>query len=56
MKKDNCDWCNKSFYTEKVADDYAIEFLDWYGGLRLDQVDGKKTKKLLKIFKKEKGL
>ena len=41
---------------EVIADDYAIEFLDWYGGLRLDQVDGKKTKKLLKIFKKEKGL
>jgi hypothetical protein len=38
-----------------VADDYAIEFLDWYGGLRLDQVDGKKTKELLEIFKKEKG-
>ena len=41
---------------EKIADDYAIEFLDWYGGLRLNQVDGKKTKELLEIFKKEKGL
>ena len=41
---------------KNVSDDYAIEFLDWYGGLRLNQVDGKKTNELLEIFKKEKGL
>jgi len=45
-----------SIKCEKIADNYAIEFLDWYGGLRLDQVDGKKTKELLELFKKEKGL
>ncbi len=40
----------------EIADEFAIGFLDWYGGLRLDQVDGKETKELLEIYKKEKGL
>lgn len=35
-----------------IADEYAIEFLNWYGGLRLDQVNNKTTKELLEIFKK----
>lgn len=30
---------------------FAIDFLDWYGGLRLDEVDGKSTKELLEIYK-----
>ena len=34
-------------------DDFAVAFLDWYGGLRLDEVDGKETQELLEIFKKE---
>jgi hypothetical protein len=36
--------------------DFAIGFLDWYGGLRLDEVDNKTTEELLVIYKKEKGL
>jgi len=41
---------------EKIADDYAIEFINWY------ELDGKwieenlTSKQLLEIFKKEKGL
>ena len=35
-----------------VANNFAIEFLEWYGGLRLDEVEGKTTKQLLEIFKK----
>jgi hypothetical protein len=40
----------------KITEDFAIGFLDWYGGLRLDEVDNKTTEELLVIYKKEKGL
>ena len=56
MKKDNCYWCNKSFYTEKIADDYAIEFAEWVIDTD-NKPEGQFTiKDLLEIFKKEKGL
>ncbi len=52
---------------EKTADDYAIEFADWLNTLEAKYLIGEliligelnknpKTKELLKIFKKEKGL
>ncbi len=34
---------------EKIADDYAIEFVEWV-------IKGEIDKELLEIFKKEKGL
>lgn len=50
---------------ETIADDYAIEFLDWIedknfqvysNGWSNYQYSKKNSKELLKIFKKEKGL
>ena len=44
---------------EKIADDYAIEFLDWVDNNGLEVLWNRginKPKELLEIFKKEKGL
>ena len=54
---------------EKIADDYAIEFAEWLNTLEVIEVfdiedlnivgelnKNTKTKELLQIFKKEKGL
>ena len=53
---------------EKIADDYAIEFAEWCDNegytqvnnlslwKSLDDEQGKYSKQLLEIFKKEKGL
>ena len=54
---------------EKIADDYAIEFAEWLNTLEVIEVfdiedlnivgelnKNTKTKELLEIFKKEKGL
>jgi hypothetical protein len=45
---------NKS---EKIADDYAIEFAEWFLVCYIENNDQiASTKQLLEIFKKEKGL
>ena len=44
---------------ETIADDYAIEFLDWVDNNGLEVLWNRgtnKPKQLLEIFKKEKGL
>jgi hypothetical protein len=44
---------------EKTADDYAIEFLNWYiskSSIMDKKYIGKTSQQLLEIFKKEKGL
>jgi hypothetical protein len=44
---------------EKIADEFAIEFIDWYRKIAsiLDsKYINKSTKELLEIYKKEKGL
>jgi hypothetical protein len=40
---------------ETIADDYAIDFLEWCNKLRMHR-QGYNSKELLEIFKKEKGL
>jgi hypothetical protein len=44
---------------EKIADEFAIDFADWYLDLWLNDnnssFDNNSPKKLLEIFKKEKG-
>jgi hypothetical protein len=55
---------SKSIQCEKIADDYAIEFVEWVEKLRDSDIDSldyafwldNTTKELLEIFKKEKGL
>ena len=55
---------SKSIQCEKIADDYAIEFVEWVEKLRDSDIDSldyafwldNTTKQLLEIFKKEKGL
>lgn len=50
---------NKSIQCEKIADDYAIEFLEWVDENGLEVLWNRgtnKPKELLEIFKKEKGL
>jgi hypothetical protein len=44
---------NKS---EQIADDYAVEFLDWVFGQPKFKVKHNSKRELLEIFKKEKGL
>ena len=70
MEKYNYDWCQTNFYTEKMVDDYAIEFAEWctyyidknrnvYGDMlhaKSKYDETYTTKELLQIFKKEKGL
>jgi hypothetical protein len=49
---------NKSIQCEKIADDYAIEFLEWVDSnyLKYNNWDtDTSNKQLLEIFKKEKG-
>ena len=41
---------------ETIADDYAIEFLDWVFGQPKFKVKHNSKRELLEIFKKEKGL
>jgi hypothetical protein len=41
---------------QKIADDYAIEFVEWKGNLEYAFSDKYTTIELLEIFKKEKGL
>jgi len=44
---------------EEIADDYAIDFLDWYMKIMSimdSKYIGKTPKELLEIYKKEKGL
>ena len=62
LKKDYQDilinWIDKDYDSRNVSceivyysDDFSINFLDWYCGLRLDEVEGKTTKELLEIYK-----
>jgi len=62
LKKDYQDvlinWICKDYDRRNVSceivyesDKFAVNFLDWYGGLRLEEVDGKTTKELLEIYK-----
>lgn len=62
LKKDYQDilinWIDKDYDRRNVSceivyesDKFAVNFLDWYGGLRLDEVEGKTTKELLEIYK-----
>lgn len=41
---------------EKIADDYAIDFIEWYFNLTNEYIAMLSAKKLLEIYKKEKGL
>jgi hypothetical protein len=41
---------------EQIADDYAIDFLDWVFGQPKFKVKHNSKRELLEIFKKEKGL
>ncbi len=44
---------------EKTADNYAVDFLNWYirkSSIKDKKYIGKTSKELLEIFKKEKGL
>jgi hypothetical protein len=41
---------------EKIADDYAIEFVEWKANLEYSFSDKYTTKELLEIFKKQNGL
>jgi hypothetical protein len=56
-------WTNPNYgraeNLEKIADDYAIEFAEWCVGINIQDYRFKintTSKKLLEIFKKEKGL
>jgi len=62
LKKDYQDvlinWIDKDYDRRNVSceivyesDKFTVNFLDWYGGLRLDEVEGKTTKELLEIYK-----
>jgi len=41
---------------EKIADDFAIGFAEWFDDLREDYCKDYMVKELLEIYKKEKGL
>jgi hypothetical protein len=41
---------------EKIADDYAIEFGEWCLKIKFEPIENISVKKLLEIYKKEKGL
>ncbi len=56
-------WIDKDYDRKNVSceivyesDKFTISFLDWYGGLRIDEVEGKTTKELLEIYKKQLSL
>jgi hypothetical protein len=59
-KFDNLDTENTFYHDSdnciKIADDYAIEFLDWVFGQPKFKVKHNSKRELLKIFKEEKGL
>ena len=41
---------------EQVADEFAIGFADWCLTIRFEPIENPSVKKLLEIYKKEKGL
>ncbi len=41
---------------EQVADDFAIGFAEWCLTIRFEPIENVSVKKLLEIYKKEKGL
>ena len=41
---------------EVIADDYAIEFAEWFNNLKYDVMRYKTMEEHLEIYKKEKGL
>lgn len=47
------DWEDKC---EKIADDFAIGFGEWCLKIKFEPIENISVKKLLKIYKKEKGL
>ena len=62
LKKDYQDilinWIYKDYDRKNVSceivyesDKFAVDFLNWYCELRLDEVEGKATKELLEIYK-----
>ena len=56
LDKDIAEWEKEC---EQIADDYAIEFLNWYiskSSVLSIKYIGKTSEELLEIFKKEKGL
>jgi hypothetical protein len=59
-KFDNLDTENIFYHDSdnciKIADDYAVEFLDWVFGQPKFKVKHNSKRELLEIFKKEKGL
>ena len=40
----------------KIADEFAIEFAEWCLRIRFEPIENVSVKKLLEIYKKEKGL
>ena len=40
----------------QLNDDYAIEFAEWYLTIIIEPIENVSVKKLLEIYKKEKGL
>ena len=60
-KANNTFWLRNEAELEKIADDYAIEFVEWKdkipsSDLLYSSKYAKSNKELLEIFKKEKGL
>ena len=47
------DWEDKC---EKIADDFAIGFGEWCLKIKFEPIENISVKKLLEIYKKEKGL
>lgn len=50
---------SNAIYCEKIADNYAVDFLNWYirkSSIKDKKYIGKTSKELLEIFKKENGL
>lgn len=48
-----------AIYCKKIADNYAVDFLNWYirkSSIKDKKYIGKTSKELLEIFKEEKGL
>ena len=43
-------------HCEKIADEFAINFVDWSDSLDIGEWSGKTIKELLQIYKNEKGL
>jgi len=47
---------DEAILCEKIADDFAIGFAEWFDDLREDYCKDYMVKELLEIYKKEKGL